>query len=187
MWPKHVQSDTLTQIHKAKLINGKIIFVKVIKEKNIKLVEDDIIIAKYLAEEVKEPNLKKIIKEFTENFSKKKTLKAERIFLKNSAQAYGSDYLPIPEEQLCTDKVLIFAYEKNKLKSENKYEQVIDATKKTKIELITLITAVTMLILTMIIFGTTDNIIGIISIILIIIATGIIIGNKISKFKELKK
>lgn len=181
MWEKPAESDTLTQIHKAKLINGEIVFVKVIKERAIQKVEDDIIIAKYLAEESNNEKIKEIIKEFTEHFSKKKNLVAERTFLENSAQAYGSDYLPIPTTHLCTSKVLIFTFIKNRVKSANQYSKVQKDIKELKGELFILIIGILITIISIGIKGGIKNLGGLIGLATILVALLIVVQSKLSK------
>ncbi|MBN1175509.1 AarF/ABC1/UbiB kinase family protein [Candidatus Woesearchaeota archaeon] len=181
MWEKPVESDTLTQIHKAKLTNGEIVFVKVIKEKAIEQVKDDIIIAKYLAEESNDDRIKEVVKEFSEHFNKKKTLRAEQTFLENSAQAYGSDYLPTPIEHLCTDKVLMFTFQKNKVKSKNQYASIQKEIKTIKGEIILLIIGILTTLITIGIKGHIKNMGGLIGITIIIVALMIGIQSKLRK------
>lgn len=181
MWEKTIESDTLTQIHKAKLINGEKVFVKVIKEKAIKQVQDDIIIAKYLAEESNNEKIKKVIDEFSKHFNKKKNLRAEQTFLENSSQAYGSDYLPTPINHLCSDKVLIFTFKKNKVKSTNQYSKVQNEIKMIKGEILLLIIGVLVTIISIGIKGNVKNIGGLMGLATIMIAFLMSIQSKLKK------
>ena len=181
MWEKSSDSDTLTQVHKARLVNGENVFVKVIKEKAVEEVEEDIVIAKYLSEQTDNAQIKKIIKEFEEHFEKKKTLKAEKTFLENSAKAYGSNYLPTIKEPLCKDKVIVFDFEENKTKRYNKYSAVQQDIKTMKGEILFLIIGILITIITISIEGSINNIEGVIGLAMIIISLLVSIQSKLRR------
>lgn len=193
IWAKATESDILTQTHKAILTNGEVVFVKIIKEKTINKIKEDIMIAKYLAEKTNNKIFKKIVDEFQEHFNKKKTLETEKKFLSNSAKAYGSNYLPTPKEEISNSQVLVFSYEKNTLRKENpkNYKNILagnqgkkiieDDIKTIKGELLLLIIGILITIITLGLRGTINNLGGIIGVLIIVTSLVLNVKNKLRK------
>lgn len=131
---KPTESTITTQTHRAKLVNGEEVYVKVMRPNVKEKYDKDIAIMKYFVKKLKEKKNKyatlisKLVQEFSEHAKQRLDLTGEETFLSNSALAYGSSYTPKLYTPLCNAQVIIFRYERNKASQKNKLiQKEIDA------------------------------------------------------------
>lgn len=129
---KATESTTQTQTHKARLVSGEEVYVKVLRSDVQATLKEDLAIMEYFVKKLKEKKIggatqvANIVKEFKEHATLKLDLSSEEQFLHSSAQAYGSTYVPKVYDALCNKEVIVFNYQRPKTTNKGIIQKEID-------------------------------------------------------------